>query len=1121
MGPTSSGKTHTMFGNFTEPGLVPRALKKLLAPDKGNDFRTSRSYFISMFEICSERGRGEKILDLFQCGAELSMQQSNIKGLQEVAISCVDEAESLLTQGMSIRSTAATNANSQSSRSQCIINVRSSPKMGDGQRNECKLGEAVLIIADLAGAEREKKTGNQGVRLNESNFINNTSMVFGLCLRALLEHQKNPKRAMEKHYKSSFLTKYLKDFLEGNHRMAMVLNVSPGEENYIDTSFVLRQASPYVNIKFTTPSEELPILPRPKRASSILCKELQPRRKKFRLSQEHLPFKHGTGQFFRQSLVRRTIEDKVNVGGSIAFCKDRNFSGSLSSVHAPVQGAEHTHIRKSSSVLIFAEEQLKEKISKMEGKINVGDSIGEEQTHVKGPSSFLTFTEEELKERMPAIKDNVIVEDFIAVVKDKNSSCSLPSVYALGQNEEQSHIRDSSVLSFTEEQLKERISFEVEEQVKERHERLMEVYEMALSNVLKDHQTKVKMMEKHGEELELELKKEREHSLELSTEVAMLKERCACLDCENEKLQMVLKSGNIIMYTESDYENSKKLLIPQDVCCQNDVNAKSVIRSDCNNNALSVVECKVEAISGSCQACSTVGEEEQSCTGSDNNETGETNCKTSLAAHNKSGCLSGDDLGAFQSVTLHEESISQPCEDEVYLPGTGLLDYKQVTISKCEETISSPVFAACQNRNNLAHKRDDMIAKDNSLLAWTNACKSRTEEQQSCVSGQTDRCLKEDSDNLLETNVKDDMDTISVITSLEDQSIDPVEDAEVGTSQNRNVIEICESVTEEDCCTHREVTGVPKEDVENLPRTNEKENIDTVLGTNTLEAFSVVPSEGAEISTSQNIKEIEACEDCNCLSGAKSNLKRGRMLASLLLNRKVDDGMGDTNRNAIEVLEETKATSESYTTSEDDVGPIGQCLEELLGLSLSEIENGLWKGDIECKCKMSDVLERNGGILDLHSFTKGYSQQRSLCLRYCFSLICNMISNDKQRVTLPEDVNPKSRQTIFRTIVKAQTVGKAASYARWGLQQEGLFKNTNNCCPSPDSLECNKENLCSSTKSPRRKLLPAPSMLVKGIDEGTVEDEIPKVVDRSFRKNSSAERAVGTRGRMSLARLLA
>lgn len=96
------------------------------------------------------------------------------------------------------------------SRSQCIINLRCTANelsRGDGVH----ANDAVLTIIDLTGAEREKRTGNQvmhlclfllhqywlvmlliltsgsialqGARLLESNFINNTSMVFGLCLR--------------------------------------------------------------------------------------------------------------------------------------------------------------------------------------------------------------------------------------------------------------------------------------------------------------------------------------------------------------------------------------------------------------------------------------------------------------------------------------------------------------------------------------------------------------------------------------------------------------------------------------------------------------------------------------------------------------------------------------------------------------------------------------------------------------------------------------------------------------------------------------------------------------------------------------------------------------------------
>jgi len=53
-----------------------------------------------------------------------------------------------------------TNFGITNSRSQCIINIRASC---NGFSNETKLqsSDAMLTIVDLAGAEREKRTGNQ------------------------------------------------------------------------------------------------------------------------------------------------------------------------------------------------------------------------------------------------------------------------------------------------------------------------------------------------------------------------------------------------------------------------------------------------------------------------------------------------------------------------------------------------------------------------------------------------------------------------------------------------------------------------------------------------------------------------------------------------------------------------------------------------------------------------------------------------------------------------------------------------------------------------------------------------------------------------------------------------
>ncbi|CAK9148301.1 unnamed protein product [Ilex paraguariensis] len=238
LGPSGSGKTHTMFGSPREPGIVPLALCRIFSQTEGSGTQSSRTFYLSMFEIYSEKGKSERMLDLSQEGGDLFMQNSTIRGLHETIINDCQQAQSLIALGMIKRATAMTDSNNQSSRSQCIINIRSGSKKVDGEVDG-QLNIASLTIVDLAGAEREKRTGNQGARLLESNFINNTSMVFGLCLRSLLEHQKNPKKPFQKHFQSS-----------------LILTVKSGEDDYLDASFLLRQAAPYMKIKFNSTEEQ-------------------------------------------------------------------------------------------------------------------------------------------------------------------------------------------------------------------------------------------------------------------------------------------------------------------------------------------------------------------------------------------------------------------------------------------------------------------------------------------------------------------------------------------------------------------------------------------------------------------------------------------------------------------------------------------------------------------------------------------------------------------------------------------------------------------------------------------------------------------------------------------------
>ena len=86
----------------------------------------------------------------------------------------------------------------------------------------------------------------------------------------------------------------------------------------------------------------------------------------------------------------------------------------------------------------------------------------------------------------------------LALAKDRSSSGSLSSEIAPGKVEEKSINRDfSSVLVFTEEELKERIAIEIKYALNkkelESHERHMEICKEALAIVLKDHGVEFKV----------------------------------------------------------------------------------------------------------------------------------------------------------------------------------------------------------------------------------------------------------------------------------------------------------------------------------------------------------------------------------------------------------------------------------------------------------------------------------------------------------------------------------------------------------------------------------------------------------------------------------------------------
>ncbi|KAI3724377.1 hypothetical protein L2E82_36149 [Cichorium intybus] len=422
MGPSGSGKTHTVFGSARDPGMVPLALRQIFSEKETNGSKCSRTFYLSMFEIYSERGKGEKIMDLSEDGGDLFMQQSNIK--------------------------AMTNSNIQSSRSQCIINIRSEFENIDFHsyfHTGVQSCTALLTIVDLAGAEREKRTGNQGARLLESNFINNTSMVFGLfVIRAPKEPQEAFSQALPK-------------FIEGKKRMALILTAKSGEEDYQDTSYMLRQASPFMNIKFENVEEQPANAFGNKKRTQTLPKIEQSKRMRFN-SNEVCMNGELKGDIFPQILKEELTPEKVKeveqVNGSVKRERENHILLNFSRALWNVLKEYKNKLEASENEVHSLRHNLsieKERSCSLETELNLIKSCGKEKAAnvqvVKENEIIQTSTNcsLEVESCVETVSTSLCVESFQEQSKKKDNLA--PCEYVVFDKEDLKELEDKDFSS--------------------------------------------------------------------------------------------------------------------------------------------------------------------------------------------------------------------------------------------------------------------------------------------------------------------------------------------------------------------------------------------------------------------------------------------------------------------------------------------------------------------------------------------------------------------------------------------------------------------------------------------------------------------------------------------------
>ncbi|EOY07527.1 hypothetical protein SCA6_001493 [Theobroma cacao] len=216
-GATGSGKTYTMQGTKELPGLMPLAMSTILSICQSTGCIAEISYYEVYMDRC---------YDLLEVKTkEISILddkdgQIHLRGLSRIPINSMSEFHEVFSCGIQRRKVAHTGLNDVSSRSHGVLVIAVSTPCDDGS-GPVTMGKLNLI--DLAGNEDNRRTCNEGIRLQESAKINQSLFALSNVIYAL---NNNKPRVP---YRESKLTRILQDSLGGTSRALMVACLNPGE----------------------------------------------------------------------------------------------------------------------------------------------------------------------------------------------------------------------------------------------------------------------------------------------------------------------------------------------------------------------------------------------------------------------------------------------------------------------------------------------------------------------------------------------------------------------------------------------------------------------------------------------------------------------------------------------------------------------------------------------------------------------------------------------------------------------------------------------------------------------------------------------------------------------------
>ncbi|XP_054442220.1 kinesin-like protein KIF18A [Pteronotus mesoamericanus] len=252
-GATGAGKTHTMLGSATEPGVMYLTLLELYKSMDEIKEEKVCSTAVSYLEVYNEQ-----IRDLLVNSGPLAVREDAQKGVVVQGLTLhqpksSEEILQLLDNGNKNRTQHPTDMNATSSRSHAVFQIylRQQDKTASIDQN---VRIAKMSLIDLAGSERASTTSAKGTRFIEGTNINRSLLALGNVINALADTKRKNQHIP---YRNSKLTRLLKDSLGGNCQTIMIAAISPSSMSYDDTYNTLKYANRAKDIKSSLKSNVL------------------------------------------------------------------------------------------------------------------------------------------------------------------------------------------------------------------------------------------------------------------------------------------------------------------------------------------------------------------------------------------------------------------------------------------------------------------------------------------------------------------------------------------------------------------------------------------------------------------------------------------------------------------------------------------------------------------------------------------------------------------------------------------------------------------------------------------------------------------------------------------------